>query len=352
MRNATNQPALKPASANPEAMPYFPPHRILALFLVSLMAAPFASARAGEDSVQHWLDRMSRAVETLDYRGTLVHVRNGEVDTLRIIHRSDDNGVRERIYSVDGVPREVLRNGDSVRCILPGDEPTMLESQLAGRLLPSLPVSRLLGPESGYLMSLGGNERVADMKARIVHIQPRDAYRYGSRLWLEERTGMLLRYALIDHDGRQLQQLSFTSLELGVNISDAELEPELVGRQVTTESMDEALQSAGARNVGPVSVRPRVPRGFRLVNAGQGLGPGGAKFEHLLYSDGLSSFSIYVEHSGSETVAGRVETMGPVHVYTTQAAGRLFTVVGEVPAATVEFVGRQLRRTSRLPTRR
>jgi len=269
MRNATNQPALKPASANPEAMPYFPPHRILALFLVSLMAAPFASARAGEDSVQHWLDRMSRAVETLDYRGTLVHVRNGEVDTLRIIHRSDDNGVRERIYSVDGVPREVLRNGDSVRCILPGDEPTMLESQLAGRLLPSLPVSRLLGPESGYLMSLGGNERVADMKARIVHIQPRDAYRYGSRLWLEERTGMLLRYALIDHDGRQLQQLSFTSLELGVNISDAELEPELVGRQVTTESMDEALQSAGARNVGPVSVRPRVPRGFRLVNAGR-----------------------------------------------------------------------------------
>lgn len=320
-----------------------------ALFAGASLAA--ITPALADDSVQHWMDRMSRAVETLDYRGTLVHIRNGEVDTLRIIHRADDDGVRERIYSVDGVPREVLRNGDNVRCVLPGDEPMMLESQLAGRLLPSLPVNRLLGPESGYGMTLGGRERVADMMARVIHIQPRDAYRYGSRLWLEERTGMLLRYALIDHDGQQLQQLSFTSLELGANISDAELEPELVGEQFQTESMDESLHSAGT-SIGQVSVKPRVPRGFRLVNAGQGRGPGGTEFEHLLYSDGLSSFSIYVERADAETMAGRVETMGPVHVYSAQAGGRLFTVVGEVPAATVEFVGRQLRRTSRLPSRR
>ncbi len=316
-----------------------------------IAAATLASPARAEETVQRWLDRMSRAVETLDYRGTLVNVRNGEVDTLRIIHRADEDGVRERIYSVDGVPREVLREGDSVRCVLPGDEPMMLESQLAGRLLPSLPVNRLLGPESGYRMTMGGRERVAGMMARIIHIQPRDAYRYGSRLWLEERTGMLLRYALIDHDGRQLQQLSFTSLELGANISDAELEPELVGESFTTESIDESIHSAGS-TVGPVPVSPRVPRGFRLVNAGQGRAAGGAQFDHLLYSDGLSSFSIYIERAGGETMAGRVETMGPVHVYTTQSGGRLFTVVGEVPAATVEFVGRQLRRTSRLPSRR
>lgn len=326
------------------------PHRILATLIAGIVLTALVPARA-EDSVQHWLDRMARAVESLDYRGTLVHVRNGRVDTLRIVHRADSDGVRQRIYSVDGVPREVLRNGDSVRCVLPGDEPMMLESQLAGRLLPSLPVNRLLGPESGYRMSLGGRERVADMMARIIHIQPRDAYRYGSRLWLEERTGMLLRYALIDHDGEQLQQLSFTSLDLGAKITDSELEPSLVGNELSTESIDESMQPAGSV-AGPVTVRPRVPRGFRLANAGKGRGPDGGEFEHLLYSDGLSSFSIYVERAGSDAMAGRVETMGPVHVYSTQGGGRLFTVVGEVPAATVEFVGRQLRRTSRLPSRR
>ena len=326
------------------------PHRILAALIAGAAMTALAPAWA-EDSVQHWLDRMARAVESLDYRGTLVNVSNGEVDTLRIIHRADDSGVRQRIYSVDGAPREILRNGDSVRCVLPGGEPMMLESQLAGRLLPSLPVNRLLGPESGYRMSLGGRERVADMMARILHIEAQDAYRYGSRLWLEERTGMLLRYALIDHDGQQLQQLSFTSLDLGAKIADAELEPSLVGNEITKESIDESLQHSGSV-AGPVPIRPRVPPGFRLVNAGKGSGPDGTAFEHLLYSDGLSSFSIYIEPAGSEAMAGRVETMGPVHVYTTQGGGRLFTVVGEVPAATVEFVGRQLRRASRLPSRR
>jgi sigma-E factor negative regulatory protein RseB len=303
-----------------------------------------------EQSVHQWLDRMSRAVETLDYRGTLVHVREGEVDTLKIFHRSDEEGVRERIISIDGAPREILRRGDNVRCIFPGGEPLMLESQLSGRLLPALPVNRLLGPDSTYLMSLGGQERVADMSAQIIHIQPRDAYRYGARLWLEEKTGMLLRYALIDHDGRQLQQVSFTSLELGATISDAELEPELSGEEMEGPAASEALRSFGAaaRNI---STAPRVPRGYRLINTGKGQGEAGAEFEHLLYSDGLSSFSIYIESAESGAMAGRVDSMGPVHVYTTRTGGRLFTVVGEVPSATVEFVGRQLRRSGRQRTR-
>lgn len=323
-----------------------PSHTCLVSLLAGMLLIAAAPTRA-EETVQHWLDRMSRALATLDYRGTLVHVRDGRVDTMRVIHRSDEDGVRERIVSIDGTPREVVRHGDSVRCVLPGDEPVMLESQLTGRLLPSLPVNRLLGPESAYLMSLGGRERVAGMMARIIHIQPRDAYRYGSRLWLEERTGMLLRYALIDHDGRQLQQMSFTSLELGVSIADSEFEPELTGHQMTTTaSVDQALRPASA-NLRRTSVSPRVPGGFRLINAGQGSGSGGEPFEYLLYSDGLSSFSIYIEPADSSAVAGRVDAMGPVHVYSTQAGGRLYTVVGEVPSATVEFVGRQLRRAER-----
>jgi len=316
---------------------------VLIAGLVGLATGPALAA----DSVQQWLDRMSRAVETLDYRGTLIHVRDGQVDTLRIFHRADADGVRERIFSIDGAPREILRTGDSVRCVFPGDQPLLLESQLSGRLLPSLPVNRLLGPDSTYRMSLGGRERVAGMLAQVIHIQPRDAYRYGARLWLETQTGMLLRYALIDHDGRQLQQVSFTSLELGVNITDAELEPELSGQAVSAPSVDnQALRSAGSA-IRRASVSPRLPRGYRLVNAGKGQVADNGEFEHLVYSDGLSSFSIYIERADSEAMASRVDSMGPIHVYTVRGNGHLFTVVGEVPAATVQFVGRQLRRSGR-----
>lgn len=318
------------------------PGAVLAATAVLLLCARPALA-AGEEGVQHWLDRMARAVESLNYRGTLVHVRGDQVDTLKIIHRSDENGVRERIYSIDGEPREVLRDGDKVRCLLPGDQPQVLESHLAGRLLPNLPVNRLAGPESPYRMTITGRERVAGLMARVVTIKPRDEYRYGYRLWLEEDTGMLLRYALADYGGRQLQQLSFTSIELGVAISDAELKPELTnpGTVLKTRLSD----PDGILPVGPRDpFRPEVPVGFHLANSGHGHGESGGEFRHMVFSDGLASFSVYIERATADAVGSRVEAIGPLHVFTSQVGEWLFTVVGEVPAATVEYVGRQFRR--------
>lgn len=312
---------------------------------VALMTALFSgtAAIAAEDDVQTWLDRMTHAVETLNYRGTLVHIRDGAVDTLRIVHRADEDGVHERIYSIDGEPREVLRDGSRVRCLLPGDQPQVLESHFAGRLLPSMPIDRLTQPESTYRMSMGGRDRVAGMMTRVILIEPRDEFRYGYQLWLEEKTGMLLRYALIDRDGRQLQQLSFAEIEIGVPISDLELAPEIsdAGRVLTTRLENAEDQAPAGRKY--AAIESKVPAGFRLANVGHGHGEGGSAFDHLLFSDGLASFSIYIEEASADAVGSRMESIGPVHVYTSQAGGRLFTIVGEVPASTVEAVGREFR---------
>jgi sigma-E factor negative regulatory protein RseB len=315
------------------------------LALASLLFGSLVPASASaDDEVQQWLDRMANAVESLNYRGTLVHVREDRVDTLRIIHRADDDGVKERIYAVDGEPREVLRDGNKVRCLLPGDQPQVMESQLSGRLLPNFPVSRLTSPESAYRMNMGGSERVAGMMTRIVTIEPRDEYRYGYRLWLEEESGMLLRYALIEPGGRQLQQLSFTSIELGVSITDAELAPAMTDapKMLTTRLKDTEGRIRSSRR--DEAFRNRVPPGFSLANVGRGRAENGEEFEHLLFSDGLASFSIYIENADADAVGSRLKTMGAVHVFTDQGGGRSLTVVGEVPAATVEYVGQRFRR--------
>lgn len=311
-----------------------------ALILTLVMAVPAAVA---EDSVHDWLERMTRAVETLDYRGTLVHVRNDTVDTLRIVHRADEDGVRERIYSIDGEPREVLRDGSRVRCLLPGDQPQVLESHFAGRLLPSLPIDRLTGADSAYRMVLGPRDRVAGLMTRVVSIEPRDDFRYGYRLWLEEDTGMLLRYALIDRQGHQLQQLSFTDIEIGASIRDEELAPGLADapRVLTTRLEDHDGDRPSERRYHSLS--SRAPSGFRLANVGRGRSGSGNVFEHLLFSDGLASFSVYIEQASTPTRGSRMESIGALHVFTAQAGDRLYTVVGEVPAATVEAVAREVR---------
>ncbi|MEN1727073.1 MAG: MucB/RseB C-terminal domain-containing protein [Pseudomonadota bacterium] len=323
-------------------------------FLILSLALLVSPLRADDTAtVEQWLDRMARAVETLNYRGTLVHWRGDQLDTLKIIHRSDEQGVRERLYSLNGEPREILREGDQVRSLLAGDEPMVVQSQLTARLLPNLPLSRLRSAEQAYEMRVRGEERVAGLQTRIVEILPRDEFRYGHRFWLEQQTGMLLRSALLDQDGRAIQQLTFVEIEMGARISDLELEPELKPEVVLETRMEQNLPAVDHGELNRASwTPPRVPEHFRLARQGQGLAESGEVFEHLLYSDGLASFSIYIEGGASGYGGSRLESLGSVHVYTGSLNGRLITVVGEVPLATVQLVGRWLRMPPGAPRQR
>ncbi|AKS42444.1 MucB/RseB C-terminal domain-containing protein [Wenzhouxiangella marina] len=322
--------------------------------LILLLLAVLRPASAEDDgSIDHWLDRMARAVETLDYRGTLVHWRGDRVDTLKIIHRADADGVRERLYSLSGPPREILRQGDQVRCLLAGDQPLVVQSQLTARLMPNLPLSRLGTLEQAYDMRLGERERVAGLQTRIIEIRPNDRYRYGHRFWLEEQTGMLLRSALLSASGQPIQQLAFVDIELGARISDAELEPEIEPEVVMETRMVMNLPAVDSSELGEAAWMPRrVPSHFRLARKARGQSADGEPFEHLLFSDGLASFSVYVEEGMQGYTGSRLESIGSVHIFTGLTDGRQITVVGEVPVATLEYVGRSIRRTPGAPRRR
>ncbi len=322
-------------------------HRPVSLGLAGLLMllACAQVAAQPEERVADWLDRMARAVETLNYRGTLVHLRGDQIDTLRIIHRADERGVRERLYSLSGEPREILREGDHVRCLLAGDQPLVVQSQLTARLMPTLPLSRMGSAEQAYDMRLGGVERVAGMATRIIEIRPVDRYRYGYRFWLEIQTGMLLRSALLDTDGKPIQQLSFVDIELGARIRDAELEPDIEAAVALETRIDHNLPVVSDVNLGQASWLPQhIPAYFQLARKGRGESATGERFEHLLFSDGLASFSVYIEDSRHGLSGSRVESIGSVHVFTGLAAGRQITVVGEVPIAAIEYIGRSLRR--------
>jgi sigma-E factor negative regulatory protein RseB len=316
--------------------------------LVGLVLAGLTLTQAqADDEVGAWLDRMARAVDSLNYRGTLVHMRNGHVDTLRIIHRSDENGIRERIYSMDGPPREILRDGNQVRTLLEGNQPLIVQGGIGARLLPHLPISRSSSPILAYRMRFAGTERVAGMTTRVIEIRPRDQFRYGHRFWLEERTGMLLRSALLDHAGRNLQKLTFVDIELGVPISDAELAPGIEVRDAPEATMAEqrVAPPAAASELRQATWTPaRVPDGFRLASVGKGISPDGQAFEHLLFSDGLTAFSVYVEEARGRQASERIEAVGPVHIYTGMVEQHRVTVVGEVPSATVALIAQQLQR--------
>ena len=66
----------------------------------SLLFLTLLGGHATAQEARDWLERMSRAVEDLNYRGTFVHVLDGTAETLQIVHRNADGQSGERILSL------------------------------------------------------------------------------------------------------------------------------------------------------------------------------------------------------------------------------------------------------------
>jgi sigma-E factor negative regulatory protein RseB len=168
--------------------------------LLLLMAASVNGLAFAGDSSQarEWLERMTTAMSQMSYQGTFVYVRDEKVETMRITHLTDDNGVRERIYSVSGPHREVIRDRKGVRCVLEDSASVVEDQVVSSSYFPELPLSIIDGEASGYRLETGGEARIAGHIARRVSISPEDNFRYGYDLWLEEQTGLLLKWILLD----------------------------------------------------------------------------------------------------------------------------------------------------------
>ena len=72
-----------------------------------------------QESARQWLNEMSSAMQALDYDGTFVYLHDNKLETMRIIHQVTEGGEKERLVSLTGSPREVLRDDRVVTCIMP-----------------------------------------------------------------------------------------------------------------------------------------------------------------------------------------------------------------------------------------
>ena len=98
----------------------------IAVVVVVIGAARMVAAGSA-DSPGDWLERMSAAMSQMSYQGTFVYVQGDDVETMRITHVSDEAGVRERLVSVSGVQREILRDSSGIRWVQDDDHSVMEE---------------------------------------------------------------------------------------------------------------------------------------------------------------------------------------------------------------------------------
>lgn len=310
------------------------------LLLVSIGIS--GTAVAGNSAqAREWLELMVTAMNQMSYQGTFVYVRDGNVETMRITHVTDDTGVHERLYSISGPHREVVRDEDGVRCILEDPAAVVEDQSVAGSYFPELPLSIIDSGNSGYRLETGGQARIAGYTARRVSISPEDDFRYGYDFWLEEQTKLLLKWVLLDASQKPLAKLMFTDFAMGSAINHDELESDS-----NAEDFIELKTYRKGKIVKP-QFSPRwqpakLPPGFQLTAHSQKPVADGV-YEHMVYSDGLAAVSVYVEQqeAGVDIKSG-LSHLGTNNAYTRKRGDLRITVIGEVPAITVRSIADEM----------
>lgn len=297
-------------------------------------------AAAGDDagSARHWLQRMSEAAHQLNYEGTFVYSYNGRIETMRIVHGRVDGKERERLLSLSGPSREVLRDDEKVTCILPDDNQVVVEHTGSSHLIPlKRSAATLDNVDKFYTLQATGGARVAGFPAVMVRITPRDYYRYGHVFWLDKGNGLLLRSELEDEKGKVVEQMMFTTLTVFDKLPKKLLKPETKGHDITWQRDLPTAAPSGDQTRWKVS---QLPPGFVLYYHKRHFMPNTrAAVDHMIFSDGLASVSVFVEkEQGNHPGFVGGSRLGAMNAYARIANGYHITVVGEVPAVAAKQI--------------
>jgi len=296
--------------------------RLISLSLIVLACSPFtAGAMDDVEQARSLLLKMSAANRELDYQGVFTYEHAGVLKSIRITHLHKDGLEYERLVYLNGPRMEVVRAAMAPECRRWGDK------FLSGLPMPSEYVSHL---EASYELFLRGEDRIADREVRMIHVVPKDDMRYGYILAVDKETGLLLQSLLVGVNRRVLERFQFIDVSYGLDdlvaadLLAAESSP-VVGDAPCVPAAETA--AAGWR-------AEWLPPGFSLTE-GRVDEQGDVA---LVYTDGLSFVSVFVDGSGDarfqDIQAQRGATVAQIARVTHNGREYTICVVGEIPPET------------------
>ena len=306
----------------------------LAIGLVSV-SGPVLADKLPQD----WLNQMGAAVKSTSYEGTVIRIKDGKAEALKVVHTIKDGVIMEKVVAQEGNGLEIIRNGNEVHCILPDRKSVLVEAwNDQSTLFSTLPSSEIrFGNE--YDVAIVRKERIAGREAVMLAIRPHDGYRYGHRIWLDTETSYPLQTQLIS-DGTAIEQVKFAEITLNHEIHASALEPSYSTEHFTW--LRQPAAHAGAA-VEASWTSDELPAGFRVVSVHEETMEGSDEvFTHILYSDGLANVSVFIAANSGKLASGSAR-VGGSNSYGVELGDFEITAIGEVPAMTVQQIATSMR---------
>lgn len=321
--------------------------RNVAVLWVCLVAGPLYAA--DPDGLE-LLKRMSEAMQINNYSGTFIYRHKDKVETLKIVHGYTPDGIKERLITLSGKPREILRSDSVVTCIWPENRRVLVDKSRSGSNFPGLVPNDPVKLAAHYSVSVQGKpERIADRDCRVVDIKPKDEYRYGYRVWIDHETFLLVRSDLLNENNEPVEQVMFTELivhdEVPVEALKPEFEVDDGFRRRESDDLSNTMDADKAR-----WHSTDLPSGFFMQTWKKRTSKNGSTtVEQLVYSDGLASVSVFIEPNKNEKMLSGSRRRGALNIY-----GKVFndyhiTVIGEVPGQTVKQIAESVEMKAEYP---
>ena len=281
------------------------PWLCLILAWAALSAMPLAHADTQEPQTKplssaearKWLARIHVAAHERNYQGTLVFSADGALSSARVAHFCEGTQSYERIEVLDGRMQQIYRHNDRVFTLWPRSRVAVVEER-DPRQASLRPVIEPRAEEN-YELREQGTEHVAGREAQILLLSPRDANnRFAQRLWIDGRSGLVLRADVLGDHQQVLESSAFSQVEVDVKPRpQSVLQPmkHLNGyRQVRPSQVPTQLDREGW-------VLNSVLPGFQLSSCTRrtldSVEGGGepASVLQAVFSDGLTHVSMFVE---------------------------------------------------------
>ena len=304
-----------------------------------------ATANAPSRSLTEWLTRMHDASRQRAYQGTLVVSAGPNMSASRIWHVCDGSQQMERVDTLTGTPRTTIRRNSDVITFAPESKTAWVEKRESLGLFPELLRMPSNAIPDHYDVRETGTDRVAGHQADRVEIVPRDALRFGYRIWAEQKTGLVVKMQTLGEQSAVLEQVAFSELNLSAPVRMDALKRQMAdtrGYEVHKPVMRKTTAEAEGWRMKEV-----VP-GFASMSCHTRGAPGGAEPTSMqwVFSDGLASVSLFVEpfdpqRHGAEKIA----VAGATHSFAQRRDAHWITALGEVPVATLRRFAQALERT-------
>ena len=310
----------------------------IALKLTALsLSFLFSNITSAEElSAKQSLDKMTQALDNLNYELAFVQTTPSNMDSFRYRHIKKDNKTYAQLVTLDGRQQEIIQRDNLVSYFQPNTQAFTLNSGNIVDAMPAVVRADFDKLSSVYDFIKIGKDRVAGRFADTIRIVPKDDFRYQYLVFVDEENGLLLRGDMLDSEGKLLDQFRVVTLYIDDRLRG-------LTEYINKVSMPPLLkESKNEQNSDITWSAGWLPQGFSLIRYTQETLESEV-IDSALYSDGLFTFTLFVSNVGSNVLPENTWKQGAYTIYSEVNGGKEITFIGQLPIAAAKRIVQEVK---------